>query len=284
MGSIGYEGSETTMFSWFKRKAPEDTTTLLVRQAVGGQSVLYRLFRDALGVPEPRIDKLELTYFTASVLTFTYLLVRKPPNPAAAINSFTEQFLRLAADHNQQTFEEVAREYQHRYRDYLALIPEVLRRENAGTNVHAEALLHQLYESVAGESARGLMLATVTGTRLVAQFVVDSVDFMRNGLPQIEQGPPAPVGAPNVGVSDVPSSSSMDFVEGDLKRLAPILFPGGQSAFQLPVSPSCHHRRQNLSAHQQRTLSLQQMIVRDPTTRDTGVLRSQHAQKVKGRS
>ncbi len=216
------------MFSWFKRKEPEDATTLLVRQAVGGQSVLFRLFRDALSVAESRIDKLELTYFTASVMTFTYLLVRKPVNPAAAINPFTEQFLRLAADHNGQTFDDVARAYQGRYRDYLALIPEVLRRENAGTTMHAEALLHRLYELVTGESTRGQLLVTLTGTRLVAQFVVDSVDFMRNGLPRTEQRAPERAHSGSVGVTDARrANSSGDILEGELKLLAPILFPGG---------------------------------------------------------
>jgi hypothetical protein len=67
------------MLDFLKRKKP-DHVEVLTNQAVGGQSVMYRLFREGLGCEDSSICRLELTYFAATVLTFVYLRFGKEPN------------------------------------------------------------------------------------------------------------------------------------------------------------------------------------------------------------
>jgi len=45
----------------------------LKNQGIGGQSVMYKLFIKALNVPDEKIRKIELTYFSLSVLTYVFL-------------------------------------------------------------------------------------------------------------------------------------------------------------------------------------------------------------------
>lgn len=50
------------MFDLFKRNEP-DVAEALTNQTIGGQSVLYRLFREAIGCEDSTIRRLELTYW-----------------------------------------------------------------------------------------------------------------------------------------------------------------------------------------------------------------------------
>ena len=49
----------------------------LTNQVIGGQSVIYRLFREALGCQDRAIRRLELTYFSCGVMTSFYLRLGK---------------------------------------------------------------------------------------------------------------------------------------------------------------------------------------------------------------
>ena len=68
------------MFDFLKSKKEPKHVEALTNQTIGGQSVLYRLFRQGLGVDDSHIRKLELTYFAASVTTFVYLHLSNDPN------------------------------------------------------------------------------------------------------------------------------------------------------------------------------------------------------------
>ena len=57
------------MFDFFKRKKP-DVADALTNATIGGQSFLYRLFREDIGCEDSTIRRLELTYFAAAVTTY----------------------------------------------------------------------------------------------------------------------------------------------------------------------------------------------------------------------
>jgi hypothetical protein len=67
------------MFGLFKKTKP-DIVEALINQTIGGQSVMYRLFREALGCEDSKIRRLELTYFASAVMTAVYLRLGKEPN------------------------------------------------------------------------------------------------------------------------------------------------------------------------------------------------------------
>jgi hypothetical protein len=60
---------ERTMFGLFKRKQPDDIPSQLVNQAIGGQSVMYRFFREGLECDDSSIRKIELSYLAMAVLS-----------------------------------------------------------------------------------------------------------------------------------------------------------------------------------------------------------------------
>jgi len=68
------------MFDFFKRKRL-DVADALTNQTIGGQSILYRLFREAIGCEDSTIRRLEITYFAAAVMTYVYLRLLNTKHP-----------------------------------------------------------------------------------------------------------------------------------------------------------------------------------------------------------
>ena len=69
----------------------------LTNLTVGGQSVLYELFRKQLDCADRTIRKLELTYFAASITTAVYLRLGKQPNREKILDAFAMNMLKAAS-------------------------------------------------------------------------------------------------------------------------------------------------------------------------------------------
>ena len=78
----------------------------LTNLTIGGQSVLYELFRKQLDCAGQTIRKLELTYFAASITTAIYLRLGKQPNREQILDAFAKDILKgsITASQDQISF------------------------------------------------------------------------------------------------------------------------------------------------------------------------------------
>lgn len=154
----------------------------LTNQTIGGQSVLYRLFIQTLGVEDGRIRKLELTYFAASVTTFVYLHLSNSSAKEKILDDFSHAILQKSIPSSQESIslDAAIAEYQQRYAEYSALLPAVFDSAD-GTDPGVTLLIH-LFNSVTAASVRVPMLQVALAAPLIIQYVADHVDFVRTKL------------------------------------------------------------------------------------------------------
>lgn len=112
------------MFNFFKSKEPE-IAGALTNQTIGGQSVLYRLFRETIGCEDSAIRRIELTYFAATVMSFVYLRLGKQPNREEILDVFTRNILTKSIPSSGEniSFNEAVKEYQDRFTEYNSMLP-----------------------------------------------------------------------------------------------------------------------------------------------------------------
>jgi hypothetical protein len=173
----------TEMFDFFKRKK-SDPVGALTNQVIGGQSVMYRLFRQALSCEDSSIRKLELTYFAASVMTFVYLPLSKRNDNEQVLDAFTRNIIQqsIPSSKEQITFAESVKEYQLRYQEYGGLLSLLLNPSKSSSDNPAITLLMHVFERVTGSPARGHMVRIAAASGLIQQYVADHVDFVKKKL------------------------------------------------------------------------------------------------------
>jgi hypothetical protein len=156
----------------------------LTNLTVGGQSVLYELFRKQLDCADRTIRKLELTYFAASITTAVYLRLGKQPNREKILDAFAMNMLKaaIAASQEQISFGAAVSEYQRRFAEYDQLLALVINPELSSTGNPAATLLLHLFECVTGKTARGHMLKLYALTPQIAGYVSDHIEFVRTGM------------------------------------------------------------------------------------------------------
>ena len=171
------------MFGLFKRSSP-DIAEALTNQTIGGQSVIYRLFRETLAGEDSAIRRLELTYFASSVTSFTYLSFGKQPNREEILDDFAQRILKksIPSSGEQLPFAAVVTEYQRRHAEYGQLLALLFDPQPSTSGNPATTLLLHAFECVTGASARTHMLQITVASRAIPQFVADHVDFVKKKL------------------------------------------------------------------------------------------------------
>ncbi len=171
------------MFNFFSRKEP-DIADALTNQTIGGQSVLYRLFREAIRCEDSSIHRLELTYFAATVTTFVYLRFGKQPNREKILDAFTRNILTKSISSSKEniTFGEAVKGYQKRFAEYNTMLPMVFSPNESSSGNPAATLLMHAFECITHLSARGHMVHIVAASGLINVFILDHIDFVKQKL------------------------------------------------------------------------------------------------------
>ena len=167
------------MFDFLKSKKEPKHVEALTNQTIGGQSVLYRLFRQGLGVDDSHIRKLELTYFAASVTTFVYLHLSNDPNKERVLDAFSHSILEksIASAGEHVSLSSAIAQYQQRFAEYSTLIPPIF---DPGERPSPEVtLLLHVFASVTGGSAQGHMIQISAAAGLITQYIADHIDFVK---------------------------------------------------------------------------------------------------------
>ncbi len=168
------------MFDFLKSKK-SDPVEALTNQAIGGQSVMYRLFREGFACDDSSVRRLELTYFATAVMTFVYLRLGKQLNREQILDRFTRSVLEksLPSSREQISFGTVVKEYQQRYAEYDGLLTLLFNPSESSSGNPATTLLMHVFECVTRTTARGNMIQIDAASGVVQQFVLDHIDLVK---------------------------------------------------------------------------------------------------------
>lgn len=153
----------------------------LKKQGIGGQSVMYNLFVKTLKVPSDRVRKIELTYFSLSVLTYVFINVYKGSEKEDLIDEVALSIIKASIPNCGEGISknQAIAEYQQRYQEYDALLRPLFLKNDTDPNI---TLLMHFYERVVQDSAKGAMIQIAAASSLINQYVVDNIDFVKNEL------------------------------------------------------------------------------------------------------
>lgn len=171
------------MFNFFKKD--KSAKELIMDQVIGGQSVLFKIFQDIFKESADEVKKKELTYFALAV--FSYIYLRLIQSPAQEKEALTDQValdvLIQSLPHCGENIstKEAIPEYQKRYKEYDTLIGAIFK-ENGFDDKACITLAMHLYESVMGKSANQKMIEMYAVSPLIAQYVMDHIEFMKTKL------------------------------------------------------------------------------------------------------
>ncbi len=162
----------------------QSDATALTNLTIGGQSVLYELFREQLECADNTIRKLELTYFAASITTAIYLRLGKRPDREKTLDEFAKAILTGSITSAQEkiSFGSAVAEYQRRYAEYDQLLALVIDRESSSTGNPAATMLLHLFECVTGQSARSHMVKIAALSPLIEVYVSDHIEFVQTNM------------------------------------------------------------------------------------------------------
>jgi len=167
------------MFNFFKK---QDRNQKFINQIVGGQSVIFRIFKEVFEENNTEVNKAELSYFALSVFTYTFLRLSKMADSQkeTVSDEVALAVLQKSIPYASKglSLEEAAREYQKRYQEYNTLINAMFKGETIDGNACTTLMMH-LYECVMGKSAEEKMIKISVASPLLAQYVSDHVDFMK---------------------------------------------------------------------------------------------------------
>ena len=168
------------MFGFGKPKKAK-AIEALKNQGIGGQSVMYSLFIKALKVPTDRVRKIELTYFSLSILTYVFLRFYKGSEKEQIIDDAALSIIEASIPNcgEKISINQAVTEYQQRYREYDALLRPLLSKTDVNPNI---TLLIYFYERVVKDSAKGAMIQIVAASSIINQYVVDNINFVKNEM------------------------------------------------------------------------------------------------------
>ncbi len=162
------------MFGFGKSKTTKIIETL-VSYAVSGQSFMYKLFIQALEVPADKIRKIELTYFTLSVLTYVFLRFHQSPDKEQILDDVALSVIKASIPNCDEeiSLNQAVNEYQERYKVYDAFLRPLL----SGTDGNPEFVLSaRLFYCVTRDKPTETLLAA---SHLIAEYILDHIDFIK---------------------------------------------------------------------------------------------------------
>lgn len=168
------------MFGFGKRKKA-NTAEALKNQGIGGQSVMYSLFIKALKVPPEKVRKIELTYFSLSVLTYVFLRFYQSTSKEQILDDAALSIIEASIPNCGETISinQAVDEYQQRYKEYDALLTPLFSKTDVDPNI---TLLMHFFERVIQDSAKDAMIQIAAASPIINQYVVDNIDFVKNEM------------------------------------------------------------------------------------------------------
>lgn len=154
----------------------------LLKQTVGGRSVLSRFFEEILEERPEDLRSIELTYFALSVTTIFYLQFGKQDNKKELLDDVITTVLSksIAETNGNLDIETAHQEFEGRLAEYGALITSLLQ-DNGNQNPIVELLI-TFYESATQQSAADKAFRTGKATKVLSKYIIDNIKLAQNEL------------------------------------------------------------------------------------------------------
>lgn len=168
------------MFGFFKNKTPPKPD--LVEKAIELQKELYDLLRAGLKCQDNEINRLEVTYLSATIYTMAYLIFGKDQNAPATLDKFTSDLFKkvLPSSRVNVTFEEAVATYQTRYKEHSSLLGLILDPKKSQTGSPETTALMHFYEKATNSTAHGQMLQIQLMSPILADLFTESLADIKN--------------------------------------------------------------------------------------------------------
>lgn len=139
---------------------------------------MYKLFIQALEVPADKIRKIELTYFTLSVLTYVFLRFHQNPDKEQILDDVALSVIKTSIPNCDEeiSLNQAINEYQERYKVYNAFLRPLLSDTNGNPGFVLSA---RLFYCVTQDKSNGMVLAA---TPVITEYILDQIDFVKKEL------------------------------------------------------------------------------------------------------
>ena len=169
------------MFNFLKKKDNKDILELLSNQAIGGQSILFRIFKKVIKEDENNINKIELTFFALSTLSYFYLHLVKSDDKEDILDQISLIVLQKSIPYSKENIstKSTIQEYQKRFTEYDKLIQLAFNKKTIDSHACTTLLMH-VYECTTEKPAKDKMIEITSASSLVAQYLLDHIDFIEH--------------------------------------------------------------------------------------------------------
>jgi hypothetical protein len=167
------------MFGIFKKKT--DPVPALVQQAIGGQSVLFKLLTDILQVEPSRIRRAEVTHLTSAALSGALFASKKVPDPSRLSDAFLIELYRKSHPHmrDARPLKAVVGEMQEAFAEYQPMIMSAAR---ASKEEPWLALVTRFCERTIGSGEQPPSFLIYPAAGLLKEFIADQLEFVKRKL------------------------------------------------------------------------------------------------------
>lgn len=168
------------MFGFRKPKKLTAAETLKNR-VIADQSFMYDLLTTTLEAPPDRMRKIEFTYFSLSLLTYSVLRFFQ----SSAKEQILDDLVLIAIEASiplcgeEISINQAVTEYQQRYKEYDALLRTFFSQTDDPLYQPPTRLLMHLYERVTQDSAKGKIVQLTAASRLIFYHVTDNIEFVK---------------------------------------------------------------------------------------------------------
>lgn len=167
------------MFGLFGSKK-SDAAAKLADNAIGIQSILFRVLKTELNYHEDKIKKIELTYFAAAIVAYSYFASGSAKDKSKLLDAFSLDLLRrsLPASGDPRQLSEIVVEYKRAYQEYATMLPKVFIKTDSPPA--AVTLLMHFVERASGQPVSGKMIDLYSLAPGIMDILVDCRSFIKN--------------------------------------------------------------------------------------------------------
>jgi len=163
----------------------EEKIELLVNQIIGGQSMLFQIFTQVLRIPDEKIKRKELTYFSLSLLSFLYSKIVDSDSDDEVLEMVSIIiFEKILSTDDPELLLDTYEDYEVRYADeYEKFYTSIFENVDTMDGGFYTTLLMRIYEHVTDESAENNIIKITASSSLINQYIEDNIEFIKKNFP-----------------------------------------------------------------------------------------------------
>ena len=176
------------MFKFFQKKDKQYFAEALINKVIEMQSEFYHLLKheELFNLDDSHIDKLEITYFSCSIICYLYFRFGKNQykDKSDIIDSTSEIIIKkcLNFSKNKISYNEAILEYRDRWSAYGKLLNIVFEQSKSTSGNPSITLLMIAFQNITKLSAKGNMIIISASSKLLNDLITENIEFIKDEL------------------------------------------------------------------------------------------------------